>query len=859
MTFSYRRLAPVLLCGAVLLAPSVARAVNLVPNPSFETYTNCPSNLSNLYIAAPWDAPTTGTADYYNACAVGPLPPIYCSVPYNGPGYQPALTGSGYAGIIVQSTVSPNYREYMQAPLGSPLQAGATYNVKFYVSFSNSSDYATNRLGAYCSIGAVGPVPNYFALPFTPQVESPAATFLTDTLNWVPVSGNFVAVGGEDHITIGNFHDDATTTTQATGRPFLNCYYYVEDVSVTKVVQVDQACCLPNGQCILATASECVSYGGTAQGVGVSCGVSPCGAVVVTPVVVDGFPHIALGNATIEVNAATGRLQANNIGGSGQDGVRVPHADGSNGYMLTWGDYDADFGAAGSSHTHALRGTVAGGTTNAPIARLHVLTNADNSETLTPDFSAVHAQQLWVDLLGGTGTLVQRLLKNAGFQLTVVKQSSASMKAGVHTATHYREKSVRLSTRSPYSQSAEVRYTGVVVAQDGAQAYSCEGVRFTRVGGDPAEPTLGATVTAAFPASNGPGSFSFEAEETDPPCTILDCAGGHDTGVSLTALRPLNNLVYLVGGESGRNTPSVLALDPAQSATLRLSLTQCCFGPGQALTLVAACDPPAEGETSGLAWDARGVIAGTTSVVGHATATFSSAGCQVIPDFSSVGASGFRVVLRNAGVVVGDALDPPGGVGLPPNVLTDGSAAVAVARSAGGTAILRITCITHPCPGWPVTMNGVTIDADQIDFEPPTPPLGGGIAYADNITSLDLTSVGFPMLTSIDGSLQYSGVLSAPTLPAPNAFARPQLSPNPAAGPVRVVFALPRAGQARVSVIDATGRLVRQVAQGAFAAGAHSVSWDGREDSGATAPPGIYFVRVESSVGSKTSRITRLW
>ncbi len=108
----------------------------------------------------------------------GTLPPIYCSVPYNGPGYQPALTGSGYAGILVQSTSTPNDREYMQVPLTSPLQAGSTSNVKFYVSFSNTSDYATDRIGAFCSIGPVGTVPNYFALVFTPQVERPAGTFL---------------------------------------------------------------------------------------------------------------------------------------------------------------------------------------------------------------------------------------------------------------------------------------------------------------------------------------------------------------------------------------------------------------------------------------------------------------------------------------------------------------------------------------------------------------------------------------------------------------------------------------------------------------------------------------------------------
>ena len=127
-------------------------------------------------------------------------------------------------------------------------------------------------------MGPVGPIGNYAPLAFVPQIESPVNAFLSDTLNWMLVSGTFVAAGGEDHIVIGNFHDDATTNVQPTGNFWPGTYYYVEDVSVeAQPAQVDQACCLPDAQCTLLTPNECTALGGTPLGTGTDCDPNPCG------------------------------------------------------------------------------------------------------------------------------------------------------------------------------------------------------------------------------------------------------------------------------------------------------------------------------------------------------------------------------------------------------------------------------------------------------------------------------------------------------------------------------------------------------------------------------------------------------
>jgi hypothetical protein len=72
-------------------------------------------------------------------------------MPENFFGTQQAKEGNGYAGIFVFSNNNPNYREYVEAELTSPLVAGKTYDVGFYVSRSDSSDIYIKEIGARLS------------------------------------------------------------------------------------------------------------------------------------------------------------------------------------------------------------------------------------------------------------------------------------------------------------------------------------------------------------------------------------------------------------------------------------------------------------------------------------------------------------------------------------------------------------------------------------------------------------------------------------------------------------------------------------------------------------------------------------
>lgn len=202
-------------------------AQNLVPNYSFETISFCPEGFGGggPTAAPPWIAPTGGTCDIFNECCTSGI----VDVPANFFGNQAALTGVGYAGGYTKLP-SFEYREYLNAPLTEPLVAGEWYSVSFFVSPSDNG-CSVQTIGAYFSV--TPPTGGIAHIDVDPQVESNAG-FLDDYDNWTLISGCFQAAGGEQYITIGNFHSDGETEDNPSctnGAPNLS-YYYYEDVVV---------------------------------------------------------------------------------------------------------------------------------------------------------------------------------------------------------------------------------------------------------------------------------------------------------------------------------------------------------------------------------------------------------------------------------------------------------------------------------------------------------------------------------------------------------------------------------------------------------------------------------------------------
>jgi photosystem II stability/assembly factor-like uncharacterized protein len=85
-------------------------------------------------------------------------------------------------------------------------------------------------------------------------------------------------------------------------------------------------------------------------------------------------------------------------------------------------------------------------------------------------------------------------------------------------------------------------------------------------------------------------------------------------------------------------------------------------------------------------------------------------------------------------------------------------------------------------------------------------------------------------------------------------------APNPlatSAGPgTRLQFELPRAAHVALAVYDASGRLVRELVNGAEDAGRHARTWDGRNDAGHPVARGTYVVRLAADGVVRSTKVT---
>ena len=266
MTFSH------LLLSSFLLHVVVKSAFtqNLVPNPSFEYHTACPTQTlgyTPAYLGVlipPWYSPTKGSPDYFNACDTNTSIGDWVGVPLNCIAYQPAHTGSAYVGLVmyVQPGYDPNYWEYIQVPLAQPMDTSKYYCISFYVSLADRYN-AIDNIGMWLSTWPYKKLSDSSTIKFVPQIENPNGNFLADTLNWMIISKVYKPDSAYSYITIGNFYDDANTDFKY---PYLGAtsYYYLDDVSVveynTQQIKIDTLYYVCKKQNILLALEEPTNY-----------------------------------------------------------------------------------------------------------------------------------------------------------------------------------------------------------------------------------------------------------------------------------------------------------------------------------------------------------------------------------------------------------------------------------------------------------------------------------------------------------------------------------------------------------------------------------------------------------------------
>lgn len=80
--------------------------------------------------------------------------------------------------------------------------------------------------------------------------------------------------------------------------------------------------------------------------------------------------------------------------------------------------------------------------------------------------------------------------------------------------------------------------------------------------------------------------------------------------------------------------------------------------------------------------------------------------------------------------------------------------------------------------------------------------------------------------------------------------------PNPARGGSAFDLALPSESNLRADVYDLSGRRIRTLASGVYAAGRHTIQWDARDDAGQQVAAGTYLYRIEAAGQARSVKTT---
>ncbi|MBX3163416.1 MAG: T9SS type A sorting domain-containing protein [Bacteroidetes bacterium] len=152
--------------------------------------------------------------------------------------YQYPHSGQAfYGGVFYYTTFTPTeQRTPARNRLKATLKEGKNYCVKFYANVSNGSPYGIDGIGAYFGGNEIDTI-TYCHVPLsylTPQVQNLQGNIITDTLNWIPITGTFTANGTEKYLVLSNFLSNEDTDTlmiNPTHLPMIYSEFCIDDVS----------------------------------------------------------------------------------------------------------------------------------------------------------------------------------------------------------------------------------------------------------------------------------------------------------------------------------------------------------------------------------------------------------------------------------------------------------------------------------------------------------------------------------------------------------------------------------------------------------------------------------------------------
>ncbi len=225
-----------------------AQSTNLLENGSFEVIKGKVKGLGCIEASDEWKNVTTSKADLF----VKENKNSFLLTSGNTYGKEDPKEGDNYTGLVVYSPKDKIARNYITSPLAQPMLKGKKYCISMYISLAEGSKFATNQLGINFHKKQLKQEDNKNVIEKTSILHS-QSKIVNATYGWEKVCGNYIAEGGEEFITIGNFTaTDKTKTEKAIKikdyKGVLSdfAYYFIDDISVVMVDQKTSCDCGPN-------------------------------------------------------------------------------------------------------------------------------------------------------------------------------------------------------------------------------------------------------------------------------------------------------------------------------------------------------------------------------------------------------------------------------------------------------------------------------------------------------------------------------------------------------------------------------------------------------------------------------------
>lgn len=187
-----------------------------------------------IHLAEGWFSPTNAQATLFSESAKSDE----IAVPENRYGEEAARQGENYAGLVLYSYNEREPRTYLSTKLTTPLEKGKYYCIRFHVSLADLSKFACNNIGIYVSKDSINEAGEGI-LNYEPQIIHSRNRVFDQQWSWEAICRIYIAKGGEEYITIGNFAKQTDVQAVKVKRPkgftstqVSNAFYYIDDVTV---------------------------------------------------------------------------------------------------------------------------------------------------------------------------------------------------------------------------------------------------------------------------------------------------------------------------------------------------------------------------------------------------------------------------------------------------------------------------------------------------------------------------------------------------------------------------------------------------------------------------------------------------